>query len=406
VNTTTAPVVFDPYDHLLQDDPYPVYARLREENPLYHNTEHDFWVLSRHADLNAALRSDGVYSNAMGVSLDHSAWNPHAHTVMSFLAMDPPEQQRLRRLVSGGFTPRRVTGLQPRIQAITDRYLDQLLPARGSVSFDWIAELAGKVPMDVISELLGVPEADRDEVRRLADLLVVREDGLRDVPPAGIQASLQLFEYYREHVARRHRHPTDDLTTALIGAEVEGDRMTDDEVVAFLFLMVVAGNETTTKLLGNALYHLTARPAMAARVFADASLVPAWIEETLRYDTSTQLIARLLVRDVSLHGVTAPAGARMLFALGAANRDAAVFPDPDTFDLDRPPDQHAQILSFGAGRHFCLGSHLARIEALVVLREVVRRARSATVDHARSVRFYSANVRGFAHMPVTLEVRE
>jgi cytochrome P450 len=402
----TAPLVFDPYDHALQDDPYPVYARLRREDPLHHNAEHDFWVMSRHADIGAALRSDSAYSNAMGVSLDRSAWSPHAHLVMSFLAMDPPEQPRLRRLVSRGFTPRRVMELEPQIRRITDRYLDELLPAAGeTVEFDWIAGLAGKVPMDVISEMLGVPPQDRVEVRRLADLLVHREHGLRDVPPAGIEASLQLFEYYRDLVAERHRRPADDLTTALIAAEVEGDRMTDDEVVAFLFLMVVAGNETTTKLLGNAVYHLAAHPRWAERVFAGTTPVEAWIEETLRYDTSTQLVARLLVEDVTLHGVTAPAGSKLLFALGSANRDDAVFPDPDTYDLDRPKDQHAQILSFGGGRHFCLGSNLAKLEARIVLGEIVRRARRLDVDHARCVRFYSANVRGFAEVPMALEVR-
>ena len=406
--TQGASIDFDPYDHLLQNDPYPVYQRLREESPLYHNVEHDFWVLSRHADVGAGLRSDGVYSNAMGVSLDKSAWNPHAHTVMSFLAMDPPEQTRLRKLVSKGFTPRRIAELEPQIQRITSQYLDALLagvlPGR-TTSFDWVGDLAGKVPMDVISEMLGVPKADRVEVRRLADLLVHREDGLRDVPPAGIEASIQLLEYYREHVAQRHRRPTDDLTSALIAAEVEGDRMTDEEVIAFLFLMVVAGNETTTKLLGNALYHLTAQPALRERVFADATLVPVWIEETLRFDPSTQLLARYLTEDVTLHGVTAPAGAQLLFALGAANRDAAVFSGPDAFDLTRPRDELARLLSFGGGRHFCLGANLARLEANVVLREVVRRLRGIEVERAGCVRFYSANVRGFAHLPVTVELR-
>jgi cytochrome P450 len=397
--------VFDPYDHVIQDDPYPVYARLRGEEPVYHNAEHDFWVMSRHADIGAALRHDTAYSNAMGVSLDKSAWSPHAHTVMSFLAMDPPEQMRLRKLVSKGFTPRRVLELEPQIRRITDRYLDALLPERGEVSFDWIAGLAGHVPMDVISEMLGVPPSDRVEVRRLADLLVHREHGLRDVPPAGIEASMQLFEYYREHVAQRHRNPTGDLTSALLDAEIEGDRMTDDEVIAFLFLMVVAGNETTTKLLGNAVYHLAAHPAWRERVFTGQVPVEAWIEETLRYDTSTQLVARLVVEDVKLHGVTVPAGSKLLFALGSANRDGAVFPDPDTYDLDRPKDQLAQILSFGGGRHFCLGSNLARLEARVVLGEIVRRARRIHVDHAGCVRFYSANVRGFAQVPASLEVR-
>ncbi|GAA0249185.1 cytochrome P450 [Cryptosporangium japonicum] len=400
----SAPVL-DPYDHQLQVDPYPTYARLRRESPLYHNAENDFWVLSRHADIAAALRADEAYSNRMGVSLDATAWNEHAHTVMSFLALDPPEQTRLRRLVSRGFTARRVALLEPQIQRITAHYLDQALAGGGTSSFDWIARVAGTVPMDVISEMLGVPESDRSELRRLADLLVAREHGIRDVPAAGIEASLVLFDYYRAHVAQRHRRPTDDLTSALLSTELEGDRMTDDEVVAFLFLMVVAGNETTTKLLGNALYHLTARPALRDEVLDDPSLVPAWVEETLRYDASTQFVARYLAEDVLLHGVTAPAGSPLLLALGSANRDEAVFAEPDRYDLHRPPKELAQILSFGGGRHFCLGANLARLEARVVLSALLARVRAIEVDHTGCTRFYSANVRGFATVPVTVEVR-
>jgi cytochrome P450 len=213
------------------------------------------------------------------------------------------------------------------------------------------------------------------------------------------------LDYYREHVARRKQHPTDDLTTALLTVEDGGDRMTEGEVIGFLFLMVVAGNETTTKLLGNAMYHLTADPAQRDRVFDDVALVPSWIEETLRFDTSTQLLARLLVEDLTLHGRTAPAGSQVLLALGSANHDEDVFTDPGRFDLDRPQEQLAQILSFGGGRHFCLGANLARLEARVVLDSLVARVSSVEVDHDRCERFYSANVRGFARMPARLVVR-
>ena len=399
------PLDFDPYDHVLQDDPYPVYARLRREQPLYHNREHDFWVLSRHADVLAVLRSDHGFSNAMGVSLDRSAWNRNAHTVMSFLALDPPEQSRLRKLVSRGFTPRRVATLEPQIQRITEYYLDRALPTTGEASLDWIAEVAGKIPMDVISEMLGVPAEDRDELRRLADLLVHREHGLRDVPPAGIEASIRLFEYYGEHVAQRRHRPTDDLTSALLAAEIDGDRMNQAEIIAFLFLMVVAGNETTTKLLSNAVVHLSADPSARARVFADDGLVEPWIEETLRFDPSTQLTARLLTKDLTLERITAPKGAALMLALGSANRDERVFTDPENFAVDRPKQELAQILSFGGGRHFCLGANLARLEARVILRNLVRRVRTIEVDRQNCVRFYSANVRGFARVPITVQAR-
>ncbi len=402
--TSREPLVFDPYDYQLQDDPYPTYRRLRDEAPLYHNAEHDFWVLSRHGDVHDAVRTDDVLSNARGVSLDASAWNRHAHAVMSFLAMDPPKQTRLRGLVSKGFTPRRVAELEPQIQRLTDHYLDRCLD---SAEFDWIDDLAGKLPMDVISEMLGVPESDRDEVRRLADLLVHREPGLRDVPPAGIQASAQLLDYYTGMLAEKRRCPARDLTSALMSVEEHGQRMSDPEIIAFLFLMVVAGNETTTKLLGNALFHLTRRTDQCRRVFDDTGggLVAPWIEETLRHDTSTQLLARHLVADLSLHGETAPAGSRLLLALGSANHDERVFTDPEVFDLDRDPAELGQIMSFGGGRHYCLGANLARLEAQVVLRTLVRKVRSVEVDRDRAVRFYSANVRGFAGLPVTVEPR-
>jgi cytochrome P450 len=395
-------LVFDPYDYATQDDPYPTYRRLRDEAPLYHNEEHDFWVLSRHADLHRAVRTDGTFSNEMGVSLDPSAWTPYAHQTMSFLAMDPPRQTRLRKLVSKGFTPKRVAGLEPRIQRITDHYLDSAIEAG---EFDWIGDFAGKLPMDVISEMLGVPVADRDEVRRLADLLVHREPGLRDVPKAGIEAAMTLFGYYADLLAERKRRPADDLTSALLAAEEDGDRMSDQEIIAFLFLMVVAGNETTTKLLGNAIYHLTDHPEQRDEVFARPELVDPWIEETLRHDTSTQLLARHLVEDLPLHGVTAPAGSKLLFCLGAANRDDRVFTAPDTFDVHRDEAELRQILSFGGGRHFCLGANLARLESRVALRSLVGRARTIEADHAAAVRFYSANVRGFAHVPVRVEAR-
>src|SRR3954452_8925916 len=173
---TGNPLGFDPYDYGFQEDPYPVYARLRAEDPLHHDAHYDLWVLSRHADILAALRDESTSSNAMGVSLDKSAWGPHAHKTMSFLAMDPPRHQRLRSLVSRAFTPRRVRELAPRVQRLTEDYYDRALPGPGDTgAVDWIAVVAGRLPMDVISELIGVPPEDRDELRRLADLVVHRE---------------------------------------------------------------------------------------------------------------------------------------------------------------------------------------------------------------------------------------
>lgn len=407
--TSTATEIFDPYDYDFHEDPYPVYARLRDEAPLYYNASDDFWALSRHADVHAAVKNDITFSNRMGVSLDASAWNADAHRVMSFLALDGKEQTRLRKLVSAGFTPRRVRELTPQIQALADRYLDALVAACAETGeADWIAELAGKLPMDVISEMMGVPVADRDEVRRLADLVVHREDGVRDVPEAGMTAALELIGYYAEMVAQRRKQPSEDLTSALVEAEVDGDRLLDHEVIAFLFLMVVAGNETTTKLLGNALFHLGANPSQLAEVFADpedTAPVGAWIEETLRHDTSSQMLARYVAEDVELHGQVVPAGSKLLVLLGSANRDERVFTAPDVFDIRRPSDELGRIMSFGVGRHFCLGANLARLEARVVLAELVRRTSVFEVHRERAVRVHSTSVRGFAELPVTFTWR-
>ncbi|MEU8340160.1 cytochrome P450 [Spirillospora sp. NPDC048832] len=394
-----AQVSYSPFDYAVHEDPYPVYARLREEAPLYRNDEIGFWALSRHADVAAAFRDHGTFSSSHGVSVEPSAWGPNAHRTMSFLALDPPRHTRMRALVSKGFTPRRVKEMQDGIRALTLRHLE---PALEKGEFDFVSDFAGLLPMDVISEMMGVPEADRAEVRRLADTVVHREEGLNDVPPAGMDAALTLVGYYQDMVAERRRRPAGDLTSALLDAEIDGDRLDDTEVIAFLFLMVVAGNETTTKLLANALYWGSRNPAQAAKPLADPARVDDWVEETLRYDTSSQMLARKVAKDVELHGRRVPAGDRVLLLVGSANRDPRAFPDADAYDLDRDT---SQLVSFGGGRHFCLGANLARLEARIALTEFVGRVRSYEVDHANAERVHSVNVRGFASLPVRVEVR-
>ncbi|MEU2042266.1 cytochrome P450 [Nocardia niwae] len=394
------PVTFDPYDYRFHDDPYPTYERLRAEAPLYHNPDLDFWALSRHADVITGFRDHVRLSSANGVSLDPAAWGPHAHKTMSFLAMDDPRHMRMRRLVFKGFTPRRILDMTDRIQELT---VEHLQPALAGATFDWIEDFAGKLPMDVISELMGVPAPDRTEVRRLADLVVHREDGVLDVPMPAIEAALQLITYYSEMVAERRAKPADDLTSALLDAEIEGDRLSDEEIIGFMFLMVVAGNETTTKLLGNALYWAARNPAEYAKVVADPELVTDWVEETLRYDTSSQIVARSAVTDIELHGRTIPTGAKVLLLMGSANRDSAAFPDGDTFRIDRP--EKGALASFGAGVHFCLGAHLARLEATIALRAFADRVGSYTLDDSGIERVHSTNVRGFARLPILTKAR-
>ncbi|MFR9749487.1 cytochrome P450 [Nocardia sp. 004] len=392
------PVLFDPYDYGFHEDPYPTYRRLREEAPLYHNPERGFWALSRYADVTGGFRDSARLSSANGVSLDPAAWGRHAHRVMSFLAMDDPQHARLRRLVFKGFTPKRVAQLESRIRELTLSYLE---PALDRGVFDWIEQVAGTLPMDVISELIGVPAADRAEIRGLADLVVHREDGVLDVPPAAVRASIQLLGYYAEMVAERRRAGREDLTSALVEADVDGDRLTDEEIIGFLFLMVVAGNETTTKLLGNALYWAAGDPGEYAKVRADPGLVSSWVEETLRYDTSSQMVARTATADLAYHGGMIPAGSKVLLLIGSANRDPAVFADADSFCIDRAGT--AGLASFGAGVHFCLGAHLARLEAGVALGEFVSRVPSYDIVPDGIERVHSTNVRGFARLLITVE---
>ncbi len=400
--TTSRPVVYDPYSYEIHEDPYPTYARLREEAPLYHNEELGFWALSRHADVMDGFRDHERLSSSHGVSLDPAASGPNAWRTMSFLAMDPPMHGRMRGLVSKGFTPRRVAELEPHIREIARGYIARMIESTDDV--DFISDFAGRLPMDVISEMMGVPVADREELRRLSDLLVHREEGVRDVPPEGAAAALELVVYYADMLAQRKASPTDDLTSALITAEVDGDRLTDDEITGFLFLMVVAGNETTTKLLANAWYWGWMHPDQGTKPFADPSRVTDWIEETLRYDTSSQMLGRVAAVDIPMHDGVIPAGDRVLLLAGSANRDHRVFSDPDVYDLDRP-EPLPQIASFGFGRHFCLGSNLARLEARVALEELVAAISSYDLDPTGLERVHSVNVRGFARMPISITLR-
>ncbi len=400
----TEAVKFSPYDYQIQDDPYPVYARLRDEAPLYRNEELDFWALSRHEDVAAAFRDHAQFSNINGVALDASAWGPRARRAMSFLAMDPPRHTRMRRLVSAGFTARRVIGLEQRIRELARKHLAACL-IEGT--FDFVGEFSGLLPMDVVSELVGVPQADRAQLRGWADTLLDREDGLAAVPRAGSEAALNLIVYFVDMVAQRRARPDGgegaaDLTSALLAAEIDGDKLSDDEIVGFLFLMIVAGNETTTKLLANAIYWGWRYPAQLAKPMSDPAYIAPWVEETLRYDSTSQVIARTVTSDFTAHGQTVPAGQRIALLIGSANRDPAVFSDPDRYDLDRDTSQQ---ISFGSGRHYCLGANLARLEATVALTEFIRHVRRYDVDEAKAERVHSANVRGFTMLPVTVEVR-
>jgi hypothetical protein len=384
---------FSPYSYELHENPYPTYRQLREHAPVYRNDALGFWALSRYEDVLNAFKDPQTFSNAEGVSLERSSAGVASRTA-SFLAMDPPRHDHMRALVSRGFTPRRVADLEPRIRELTAQHIDAFIQIGRC---DIIQDFAAKLPMDVVSELLGVPQADRDNLRRWADTVLHREEGSPNIPPAAIAATGKMFAYFRELIAERKRRPGADLASALLAAELDGARLQDDEVLAFLFLMIIAGNETTTKLIGNALYWLWRNPRERELVRRDASLIPNWVEETLRYDGSTQMLARTVTRDVELRGHQLHAGDRLLLLIGSANRDERVFPDPDVFDIRRDTSPH---LAFGKGTHFCLGASLARLEGRITLEAIQARLPDFEIEADSLVRVHSANVRGFASMPL------
>src|SRR5690606_6914313 len=319
-------------------------------------------------------------------------------------ALGRPEPVTPPALVANAITPRRVRELDPRGTEIATQHLDTMLARAGdNETVDYVDEFAGKLPMDVISELMGVPEPDRAQLRAWADGVMHREEGVTDVPPAAVEASINLIVYYQQMVAERRRKPTDDLTTALLEAEIDGDRLTDDEILGFMFLMGIAGNEATTKLLANAMYWAHRNPDQIAPLYDDLDRIPQWVEETLRYDTSSQILARTVVGDLTLYDTRIPEGDVVLLLPGSAHRDERVFDDPDRYLIGR--EIGSKLVSFGSGAHFCLGAHLARMEARVALTELFKRIRGYEVDEANAVRVHSSNVRGFAHLPITVEVR-
>jgi cytochrome P450 len=386
-----APLVYDPFSYEIHEDPYPTYERLRDEAPAYFNPERGFWALSRYADVEAAMRDFETYSSAAGVSLEESSGSRPP----MIIAMDPPRQAKLRKLVSKAFTPRRTAELEPAVRALARHYLEPLLEGGGC---DFIADFSARLPMDVISTMMGVPPDDRDRLRGWADALLHREAGRADIPREGLEGSANLVRYFAADLARRRRGERgDDLISALVGAEVDGERLADDEIIGFCFLLVIAGNETTTKMLGNAIVQLARHPEQRASLVAHPERIPDAVEEVLRFDNSTQMLARVLTRDVALHGRTMERGRKVLLLLGAANRDERVFERPDEFDVRRAPKPS---LAFGYGIHVCLGASLARLEGRVALEEALPRLGAYRVDEAGLVRVHSPNVRGYAHVPI------
>ena len=389
-------VDYDPYSRAFQHDPYPLYRVLRDQQPCTYNPQMDFYALFRFEDVwNATLDWQTFSSSFADPATRGSIPGP----MPSIIGMDPPRHTAFRNLVSKGFTPRRIAQLEPEVRRIAKQHLDRVHGARNC---EFQAALASRLPMDVISALVGIPEEDRDTFRTWIDKGLERDPDTRELPPGNRAYMVRAREFIRALLERRRREPRDDLISLLAESEyvdVDGvsKPLTDREIGSFVGLLATAGSETTTKLLGNCLVYLWQNPEQRRQLWEDASLLDSAIEEILRYDVPTQFQGRVCLRETRRHGVTIPEKARVMLVTAAACRDERVFEDPDRLDVRREIERP---LHFGQGRHLCIGMSLARLEARVVLEEVRDRFPEYEVDEAGLTRTYQAHVRGFATVPI------
>jgi cytochrome P450 len=346
-------------------------------------------VLDASADAQTYSSARGTVLEMMGKELP----------VRPMIFMDPPEHDRLRALVSRAFTPRRIAGLEPSIREIVRGYLDAQV---GGSGFDFVADFGARVPMMVISSMLGVPAEDREQIREWTDGMLHREPGEVDPMPRIGPILGRLAGTFMRYVNERRERPSDDMMTELLQAEIEDEtgaqrRLSDVELLAFIMLISGAGNETVARLLGFAGATLARFPREREKLVARPGLIPNAVEELLRYEAPSPVQGRTLMRDVEWYGIEIPAGSVILLLTGSAGRDERQYPDPDRFDVERDVGRH---LSLGYGTHFCLGASLARLEARVALEEVLARFPRWDVDWSGALRVTTSTVRGFARLPV------
>lgn len=380
--------VYDPYAPALWADPYPTYAWLREESPVYRNPDKGFYALSRFADVLATLHDWETYSSAQGITLE--GLPPDVQPEM--ITMDPPRHSELRALVKRAFTPRAVAALTPRVEAIARELVAEMDPG----GFDLVGDVAGQVPSAVIAELLGIPATDRPLFREWIEALIRRRPDEPDTLVAARAASSELTAYLGDQIAARRRVPTDDLVGFAVRVADDADAMDDAELVGFVRLLLVAGNETTINLIGNALLELGRHPAERARVVADPALAGDAVEEVLRYSSPVPQLCRVTTRDVERHGVTIPAGSQVVMVFAAANRDPGEFAEPDRFDVGRRIDRH---LAFGHGIHHCLGAALARVQARAAIGAVLDRFPDYVLTDPQVEWLPSGHARGPVRLP-------
>ena len=396
MSVTKPELYYDPYDFEIDTDPYPVWKRMRDEQPLYVNEKYDFFALSRFDDVEKASVDWRTYSSARGTVLELLKAKLDIPPG-SIIFEDPPTHDLHRGLLSRVFTPRRMAAIEPKVREFCARSLDPLV---GSGGFDFVADLGAQMPMRTIGMLLGIPEQDQEAIRDRID------DGLRlaEGAPPDMEGRLldDQHNVFAEYIDWRTENPSDDLMTELIRAEFEDHtgttrRLTREEVLNYVNLVAAAGNETTTRLIGWTGKVLAEHPDQRRELADDRSLVNNAIEELLRYEPPSPVQARYVTQDVVLHGTTVPEGSAMLLLTASANRDEQRWPDADRFDIHRKIDHH---LTFGYGIHFCLGAALARLEGRIALDEVLQRFPEWEVDWDNAVQARTSTVRGWEKLPV------
>jgi cytochrome P450 len=389
---------YSPFDRDIAHNPYPVYRALRDEAPVYHNEQVGFWALSRYADVVAAHLDTDVFSSANGVTIEG------VDQGMPFLIVkDPPEHTWHRKIAGRMFTPRRMAALESFIRATAAGLLDKVADAD---EFDLVEHFSFRLPLDVISELIGIPDTVREHIHHLSDRLVARDESGAVTEDAAL-ASLELAQVFIDLVSDRRRNPGDDIITTLMNHEVVDDeghaRSMDDNELANRFLeLAFAGHETVAKLIPNGVIALSWYPDQRRELVADPGLMPNAVEEMLRWDPPSHYQGRWTTRDVELHGTVIPEGQRVILITGSAVHDERKYPDPELFDIHRDIDRH---VSFGFGRHLCLGAALARLETRIAFEELLKRIPDFTFDETGVVRAFSSNIRGLAKLPLRVERR-
>ena len=388
---------YNPFLPEVQDNPYPYYAHLREHAPVYQVPGVGFWAVSRYEDVLSALKNPQMFSSTIFSSAftgDLNPWPPEAPPLLDY---DPPDHTRLRKLANRAFTPRRVANLERHIREVAYRLIEQI-PARGT--FDLVSVLAAPLPTIVIAELLGVPPEQQGDFRRWVDIILKASNAMA-IPPEEQeqirQSRNELWTYVQNAIAAYRQQPGDNLISDLVRAEEEEQRLSANEVLSLVVLLIAAGIETTRNLISNATLALCSHPEQMAQVRAIPTLVPKLLEETLRYDGPIQTLFRLAKQDIEITGTTIPTGSFVFLLLGSANHDGRKFPEPGRFDILRNTEGH---VGFGFGIHFCLGAELARLEAKVAMEVLLERVSHLARTEDTITRVESLIVRGPKMLPL------